>query len=84
MRVGSNTVRAKKENIEELMRINTHKTYDEEGIQCGLKELSNTLLNEVYSKITENKLITEKIITQDLVNPRRYIYSNQSRNSLVL
>ncbi|MGA8165414.1 MAG: ATP-binding protein [Waddliaceae bacterium] len=73
LRVGSGTRRATKEYIEELMRESRRISYDEEPIQHPIEILSKELLDPVFgSSQTKRRLVSEKVITQSLVNPETF------------
>lgn len=72
LRAGSNTRKANKEYVEELMRENQCRYYDEEMINADVGILSQTLLKKVFSRIDNERLMGEKIICRSTTNSKKY------------
>lgn len=64
IRVGSNTRKADKNQIEELMRETTRMTYDEEMVKADISILSSELLKTIYPRMQHERLLAEKVLMQ--------------------
>jgi len=72
LRAGSSTRRANEDYIKELERDARRITYDEEVVHTNCSSLSNALLKKVYSKVTQKKLLLDKVITPMHSNQHEY------------
>jgi len=72
LRAGSNTRRANAEYVEELMRENRRISYDEEIVHAELSILSKDRLESIFKRINNDRLITERIISQSSSSSKKY------------
>lgn len=91
VRIGSSTRKANQEYIEDLVREAQRISFDEEIIHQSKDILSTELLRQFYGKnITQNKLIADKVILQQIANKELFaptvagllMFSEQPHNYL--
>lgn len=72
LRAGSNTRKANADYVEELMRENKRVYFDEEAVQGDVSILSHNLLQHVFGRVDNTRLVTEKILTQVGAHKNKY------------
>lgn len=72
LRAGSNTRKANQEYIEELMRENKRMHFDEEIIHANVDILDKGLLKQIFKRIDNKILTSEKVINCSTTHSEKY------------